>query len=296
MKILSMLSFCALFFVVSIDSADARRMGFGRSIGKMPPMKRQVTPPPSRAPQTVPKKVDQNKANVVGQNNSRSGFLGPLGGLAAGLGLAALANYMGFGEELMSFLLIVLGALGLFLLFRFAFSRHKAVLAGGYSPPSVEPFSPATKGSSESHRTRGSESYSPETSITQQAREEELAAFLKVAKEKFVELQRLWDDKNVEAINNFCSAEMGKILQDQLQQIGSKNSITSVLELNAELYSFESNEKSGSETYQEALIRFHGLVREEIEEEAKSFNEIWALRKYSESGEGWLLYGISQVE
>ena len=69
-----------------------------------------------------------------------------------------------------------------------------------------------------------------------------------------------------------------------------------MLELNAELYSFESKEKSGSETYQEALIRFHGLVREEIEEEAKSFNEIWALRKYSESGEGWLLYGISQVE
>ena len=56
----------SIFFLVSfflaVDSAEARRMGFGRSIGKPPPMKRQVAPP-VQAPK---KTLDKTPANSSG--------------------------------------------------------------------------------------------------------------------------------------------------------------------------------------------------------------------------------------
>ena len=118
----------SFFSLLALESSEARRMGGGRSFGKMPPIKRQATTPPKPAENVSPK----NSSNGA---VSQRGGMGMLGGLAAGLGLAALASYLGIGGELMG-LLVVLGiCLLCFIAFRVFFSKGLArmALAGGSS-------------------------------------------------------------------------------------------------------------------------------------------------------------------
>src|SRR5829696_4057562 len=82
---------------VSADIADARRMGGGRSLGAQ----RQMTPTPAPSPnapsaapsspaspsQAVPGRTATPAAAPAASGASR--WLGPIAGLAAGLGLAA---------------------------------------------------------------------------------------------------------------------------------------------------------------------------------------------------------------
>lgn len=89
LPILVLALFAATAFVAS-DDAQAKRLGTGRSLGAQ----RQVTPPPapaapSAAPSAVaPAPAMQGRPATPAATGSR--WLGPLAGLAAGIGLAAL--------------------------------------------------------------------------------------------------------------------------------------------------------------------------------------------------------------
>ena len=67
--------------------------------------------------------------------------MGPIAGLAAGLGLAALASYLGFGEELMSMLLIVAGVLLVVFLVRLVMSRGRQPQPASATQPPPPPHS-----------------------------------------------------------------------------------------------------------------------------------------------------------
>jgi len=134
--------------IVHVDIADAARMGGGRSLG----MQRSITPSaPRTAPSTpaapsagnsfngpaanpvMPARPGANATSpaasaaapaagaAAGAAASRSSrWLGPIAGLAAGLGLAALFSHFGLSEGLGSLLLIgllVVGAVALLRLF-----------------------------------------------------------------------------------------------------------------------------------------------------------------------------------
>ena len=60
---------------------------------------------------------------------TRSSWMGPVAGLAAGLGLAALASYLGFSDELASILLIALLALAAVFVVRMLMSRRDTARA-----------------------------------------------------------------------------------------------------------------------------------------------------------------------
>ena len=106
----------SFFSLLALESSEARRMGGGRSFGKMPPIKRQAITPPKTPENASPK-------NAPNSAVSNRGGMGMLGGLAAGLGLAALASYLGIGGELMG-LLVILGICVLcFIAFRAFFSK-----------------------------------------------------------------------------------------------------------------------------------------------------------------------------
>ncbi|MBR4738169.1 MAG: Tim44 domain-containing protein, partial [Rhodocyclaceae bacterium] len=99
-----LLALCALFFVfgaLTPDDAYARRMGGGGSFG----MKRSIRPP-AAAPKAPPKAAPAagNAAGAPG----RSSWLGPIAGIAAGLGLAALMSHLGLSEEFGSLVLLAL--------------------------------------------------------------------------------------------------------------------------------------------------------------------------------------------
>ena len=65
----------SFFSLLALESSEARRMGGGRSFGKMPPIKRQATTPPKPAENVSPK----NAPNAAA---SKRGGMGMLGGFS----------------------------------------------------------------------------------------------------------------------------------------------------------------------------------------------------------------------
>ena len=274
----------SFFSLLALESTEARRMGGGRSFGKMPPIKRQATTP-SKAPENVSPK------NVPNSAVSNRGGMGMLGGLAAGLGLAALASYLGIGGELMGLLVILGICLLCFVAFRVFFSKGLArmALAGG-SPerftqtPVEEKTENTIVGSTEAVRyTNGNF----EWEIPEQEK------FLEVAKSKFIELQEHWSSGDLARLENFCTEDLMKHLSRELENEDNPSSNLSVVELEAYLEGSKFTTNQSGETVSEVYVRFNGLMRES-ESLPTKFNEVWTLQKLDTSNEGWLLAGIFQ--
>ena len=72
----------------------------------------------------------------------------------------------------------------------------------------------------------------------------------------------------------------------------SGNTRTEVLLLNAELLGMEKIQDAGFDGHL-ASVRFSGMIREEENQAAFRFEEVWNLYKTDSSG--WLLAGIQQI-
>ena len=70
-------------------------------------------------------------AAAAPQAQPKRSWMGPLAGLAAGLGLAALASHLGFGEELASMLMIGLLVMASVLVVAFIMGRRAAARQAG---------------------------------------------------------------------------------------------------------------------------------------------------------------------
>ena len=276
----------SFFSLLALESSEARRMGGGRSFGKMPPIKRQATTPPKAAENVSPK-------NAPNAAVSKRGGMGMLGGLAAGLGLAALASYLGIGEELMGLLVILGLCLLCFIAFRVFFSKGLARMA--FASGSPERF----------RQTRVEER--PDN-ITTTVNDEALYAndnfeweipekenFLDVAKSKFIELQEHWSSGDLAKLENFCTGDLMDHLSREFKKENGVHSNLSVVELNAQLEGSKTIKKESGVTASEVYIRFNGLMRDSDSLPIK-FNEVWTLQKTNNSNHGWLLAGIFQDE
>lgn len=127
--------------------ADAKRLGGGKSLGmqrNMPERTAPAAPPPkpaapaqqgaagqqgSPAQQAAPGAAP-NAAAAQAAAPKRS-WMGPLAGLAAGLGLAALMSHLGLGAGFANFLLIALLALAAFVVVRMVMARRTSAQAAG---------------------------------------------------------------------------------------------------------------------------------------------------------------------
>ncbi len=98
-----------------IADAEAKRFGGGSSFG----MKRQATP--QQAPRQPA--AGQTPASGAAAAAPKRSWMGPIAGLAAGLGLAALFSHLGLGEGMASFVMILLLAAAAFFVFRLLFRR-----------------------------------------------------------------------------------------------------------------------------------------------------------------------------
>jgi predicted lipid-binding transport protein (Tim44 family) len=125
-------------FGLGADIADAKRLGGGKNAG----MQRQA--PAQAAPQTPPPQTPAAPAAAAPTAGkpavpaaaaaaapAKRSWLGPIAGLAAGLGLAALFSAMGLGEELASFMMLLLLGIVAFIAIRFIMAR----LRGGQASP-----------------------------------------------------------------------------------------------------------------------------------------------------------------
>lgn len=277
------LSFMALG--LSIGDAEARRLGGGKSFG----MQRQAVQPQPSAPRQATPANPSSPAAAPAAAPKRS-WLGPVAGLAAGIGLAALFSHLGFGEEMANIVMIALLAMAALFVVRMLMRRNTPANSraqpmqyaggngagpfGGTAAPEPTPYG-------------GAAAASVPTSVPADF---DTAAFLRIAKLNFVRLQASNDAGNLDDIREFTSPEMFAEIKLQLDEREGATQQTDVVRLDAELLEVVTE---GAQYV--ASVRFSGMIREEAGSPAAPFDEIWNLAKPVAGGKGWVIAGIQQI-
>lgn len=292
-------SLFAVFFMVALPlhEAEAKRMGGGKSYGMQrdAPMKRDAEPRQNQA-QTPP----------AGQAAGGRSWMGPIAGIAAGLGLAALFSHLGLGEEMANFLLLALLGLAAFMLIRWFMRRNQPAQpamqyasqgAGQGSPPApVRYQAPAAPSAPMTGSVRapmpgsvaavmGGMSNDHASSLPPDF---DVAGFTRQAKVNFVRLQASNDAGNLDDIRAFTTPEMyAEIKLDVVERRGATQR-TEVVMLDVDV--LEAVEEGDRQI---VSVRFHGMLRENSEQ-AMAFDETWHLIRPVDGSQGWLIAGIQQ--
>ncbi|WP_144111518.1 Tim44 domain-containing protein [Paraburkholderia sp. BCC1886] len=288
--------------LASLD-AEARRMGGGRSFGRQSStvqQQHQATPSqPSQSNQAMQQRAQPAPAPAPAAPN-RSRWLGPIAGLAAGLGIAALLSHFGLGGAFAGamgniIVIAIIAMIGIWLIRRFLGRKRDA------SQPAYAGGAPSLNAGNTGYRPQEPTYSTPPTGSYLQPQASPLTtpslpagfdsdAFLRNAKVYFVRLQAAWDAGNMEDIREFTTPEMFAEVKIDLSSRGAGSNQTDVVQLNADLLGVE---ERASEYF--ASVRFSGLIRESVGAPAEPFMEVWNLSKSNRAGEGWLLAGIQQV-
>jgi predicted lipid-binding transport protein (Tim44 family) len=291
---------------MAVPDADAARMGGGRSFGRQSPnVTRQQSAPPSRDAAAPTQQAGQRQAPPPGAQPQPTGnrWLGPIAGLAAGLGIAALLSHFGLGEALAEGLgslilvgLLVLVAVWVWRMLRGAGNRPAAQRGAepAYASAGVERVGSAydpTSGTAMpgSVASLGSAPASAPTPWGVPA-EFDTPAFIRSAKVNFIRLQEAWDAKNLADIREFTTPEVFAELRMQIAEDKGASNHTDVVELDAELLGIEE-----STTDYLASVKFSGTMRENDQSTAAPVEEVWNLVKAKDGRSGWLLAGIQQI-
>lgn len=305
----------AMAATFALDADAQRRFGGGKNFGRQSPQvqQRQATPP-AKAPdqagaaQPTPNAAARpGAAGAAATATARSPMRGALMGLAAGLGIAALASWLGLGEMFTMFLTVLLIGMALMLIVGFfmrrarretpAYGTAAAARPGTYahvgyetSPaPAARTAEPAPiaqgarPGSAMDELLRGGATVAGPWGIPAGFDSE---AFLANAKAHYAKLQTAWDRGNLDELSDFTTDEMFIALTHELRARGGE-SRTEIVAVDATLLGIESNASDYV-----ASVKFDGTVR--VDGEIERVSEVWNLTKPVRGG-GWVLAGIQQV-
>lgn len=293
---------------VVVQDAEARRMGGGRSFGRQSTtatQQHQATPPSQSMQPGQPGAAAQRAqpapaaAPAPAAQPPRNRWLGPIAGLAAGLGIAALLSHFGLGGAfagaMANMIVIALVVFAAIWLFRFFMRKKNGGQPAYATPGGSAPFGGSARSELNQEPTYAAPSpanlaapASPAVADLPAGFDSE--AFLRNAKVYFVRLQDAWDRGNTGDIREFTTPEMFAEVKLDIDARNGQPNRTDVVQLNADLLGVEDR---GTEYL--ASVRFHGLIRESEGAAAEPFVEIWNLSKQSTGNEGWLLAGIQQV-
>ena len=266
-------------FGVGVGSAEAARLGGGKSVG----MQRQaVAPKPATPPQQATPAAPAQGAPAPAAAPKRN-WLGPIAGLAAGLGIAALLSHFGLGEGMANLLLVALLALAAVVVVKWLL-RRKAPADGALQYAGVGGAAP------QAAATEPPFGAAPSPAAARIPQCFDSAAFLRVAKLNFVRLQAANDAKNSEDIREFVSPELYAEIRLQMDERGDTPQQTDVVTLEAELL-----EVVTEGLRHIASVRFSGTLRETAGAAATPFAEIWNLTKPVAGDQGWVIAGIQQL-
>jgi predicted lipid-binding transport protein (Tim44 family) len=115
--------------------------------------------------------------------------------------------------------------------------------------------------------------------------------FLRQAKLNFVKLQAVHDSGKLGELREFTTDSMFESIKQDLLQHGAVGQQTDVVTLNAELL----EALTEGDTHW-ASVRFSGMIRESVNAQPESFQEIWNLAKPTSGATGWVLAGIQQIQ
>lgn len=307
----------AAMTLVSFEAEARRSLGGGKSFGRQSSnvmQQRQAVQPPAAT-------TNRNAATPANANAARSGaaaqprsgfsrFLGPIAGIAAGLGIAALLSSLGLGgallEALSSAILIGLVILAVvFVVRRLRGGSRPATQAASSaqgSPMYRESTPQMPSGAQASQPQASPMPFQADSGTAASAAQEpvqaidpswfipadfDITSFLNSAKQQFRHIQELWDQGNPAALREYLTDDLLKELTPEIQaREGAQH--TQIVLLNAELLGIEKVANGHL-----ASVRYSGMLREDPNAEAFSFEEVWNL--YKADGSGWLLAGIQQI-
>jgi len=320
---LSVLAVVAAFLGLSVlpTDAEARRLGGGGSFGRSAPSQFQKSPStaPSGTTSTAPSK--QQATNPAGATAGtaaapRNRFLGPLGGLAAGLGLAALFGYLGFGAGMAEFLgtmlMIAAAVFAVMFLVRMLRGQQAAKPRPAYSAPgatssgqnsyrqaSTNPINDPVPGMGAPRDDQGFGQFGnasafdapmpAATPVKDLPAGFDEANFVNSAKKFFVTMQGVFDKGDVDGLREYCSDDVVDHLRAEIEARGNAVNRTDVVTLDAQLIGFETDVDE-----QIATVAFTGMLREEQDAAAEEINELWIMSR-PVSGGGWVLSGIHNL-
>jgi predicted lipid-binding transport protein (Tim44 family) len=235
----------------------------------------------------------------------RRSWLGPVAGIAAGLGLAALMSHFGMGGEMANILTMVLLAGLAFFAIRFLIRRFgptsarsgagwqtaAAVPAGAYPhpAPAIDRLTPAPFAGAAAPRI--------EPTLLTGAGPRALpagfdaAAFERVAKLIFIRMQAANDASNLDDLRQFSTPEMFANFRLDLQDRQGAAQQTDVLQLDAQVVDVA---QEGDQ--QIVSVRYHGLLKEDRESPAVAFDEVWHLVRPTDGSREWAIAGIAQTQ
>jgi predicted lipid-binding transport protein (Tim44 family) len=299
--------------------AEAARVGKGSNSGRQSSnVTSQKAAQPAAASSATQKTAAAPAAAgaTAGAASGASKWLGPLAGIAAGLGIAALLSHFGlagaFGDMLVMALIAGVVIFGVMFILRrmrgpqpaaqgagAGYASNSAPFNGNTSHPSngmmresIEPAAqapvtlPASATGSMSAAGFGSDAPAPDQNWFIPV-DFDTQRFLSEAKKQFISIQKVWDSGNIAEMRTFLTDDLMKELQAQLSDRIEENH-TEVVLLNAELLGIEKVSDGHL-----ASVRFSGMLREQAGAEAFRFEEVWNLFKPEQGG--WLLAGIQQV-
>lgn len=297
------LSLFALFlaFALPMHDAEAKRMGGGKSFG----MQRQATPMKRDASPQQAQPASPAQGAAAGAAPKRN-WMGPLAGLAAGLGIAALLSHFGMGEGVANFLMMALLAFAAFMLVRWFLNRNKPALqrpiqyAGqgaeqntpqpmnfeapaSSAPGSVVPgsiYDKSSQGDAAANTTAAAVATFPPGF--------DEVAFARQAKVNFIRMQAANDAGNLDDLREFTTPEMYAELKLDIDERQGKTQHTEVMTINAE--TLEALEEGNRQI---VSVRFYGTLRED-DEATISFDEVWHMTKPLTGNQGWVVAGIQQ--
>ena len=299
----------------SLD-AEARRMGGGKSFGKQSSnvTQRQAAPAAPTQSATAPAASAAPAAAAP-----RRPWGAMLGGLAAGLGLAWLAQSLGLGEGFGQFLLLALLALvALSLYSMFMRSRRPAQNRGAYafqgadSVGTLDSYLPKNVGNDASARPferhhqlggqeRGSGGSGVEIGSALSApgwrvpEGFDAAGFVAAAKNNFILLQSAWDRADFTTLRAMMTDGMLDEIRAQLdereQQAQGATNRTEVQVLDAQLLGIEELDSDYM-----ASVEFSGMIREEPLSGPNPFREVWNMVKPKDGSRGWLVAGVQALQ
>jgi predicted lipid-binding transport protein (Tim44 family) len=303
----------------AIEIADAARMSGGRSFGAQ----RQSVAPPAATSPAAPATVPGGAANPVmpaqpgaamakqaapaaaagAARTGMSKWMGPLVGLAAGLGIAALLSHLGLSEAFAGFLMLALIVVAVVVALRFLLARRAAPVkqplqyAGpsglGSAPGGYETQAPPTWGAAapkdDAPVTAGT-TPAPAPATRPLPPDFDAAGFVNQAKLQFRKLQAAYDTGDRAALADVMTAEM-------LAEIG-RDFDTRGGHVASEVVSVEGQvlEVTTEADKHWASVRLYGLIREDGSAQPVPFDEVWHLSKPVNGRSGWLLSGIQQLE
>ncbi|MCU0922152.1 MAG: TIM44-like domain-containing protein, partial [Burkholderiaceae bacterium] len=263
---------------VAPSVSDAKRFGGGSSSGMQRSMPNSAPAKPAAPQQAAPAAAPTGAAAPAAANRS---WMGPIAGLAAGLGIAALMSHLGLGEAFGNFLMMALLAVVAIVAIRFLMRRfgnqapqREQLATAGVAPtmpswnkPAEAPvMARSNAADAATVSADGSTRLAPMPGSTVASvvpstlpADFDAEGFSRIAKMIFIRMQAANDTGDLNDLRSFTTPEMFAVAKMELQDRAGKAQTTDVVHVDAEVLDLA---KEGER--QVVSVRFHGQIREDI--------------------------------